>query len=626
MAFDNVVRELVIKLRFAVDSSGMQQAEQRMNRFHSRLQQMGSLNRIQQNFSRLAYSARNIGLGLAASTGGMAFFLNEAGQFNKTRVAFETMTGSVEKGKALLEELHQFALKTPFNIQDVEQNAAMLLGMGIETEKILPTMKALGDVAAGINRPLGMVALNFGQIKTRGVLMGTELRDFARQGVPIIEQLAKQLNVSGAQIQEMSTKRQIPFEEVEKAFINMTSEGGRFANLMFEQAKTWPVMITNFWIRMKILSREVGQKLLPVSKRYLKALKDWIELNQKMISQNLISYFKRTLEAIKRLGLALRSSYVRIKELARGLGGLGNALKIIGALLLTYFAIQFATFLGSIIMGIGAAVISMWALAAAATGATIPAFALNVLFGFLPVLIGLAVIAIVLLADEIYVMATDGETALGKFINTLRDLNMSWETQGMLLGFVLDLVLRLINPFFFLASVITKLTTGKSIGEWFMVGLDYFLDVMVPKISKFFNKMLGWYNAYADWFTNITGGVFGEPLKFDTSEKPEEPVGPKRRNAVDGYTGGSLLDFPTRAEDGLNAVSGSFLGQVPGANPSFLNQNSRSVVNHQKNEINISGATNPEEMAKAVEKAVFNGNRALMNDTTGGLAVSPVGN
>jgi hypothetical protein len=57
-----------------------------------------------------------------------------------------------------------FASKTPFELPDVRANAKQLLAMGIATDDLIPTMKALGDVSAGLSVPMDRLALAYGQV------------------------------------------------------------------------------------------------------------------------------------------------------------------------------------------------------------------------------------------------------------------------------------------------------------------------------------------------------------------------------------------------------------------------------------------------------------------------------
>jgi len=95
--------------------------------------------------------------------------------------------------------------------------------------------------------PMERLILNYGQVRVQGKLTGRELRDFSIAGVPLVAELAKQLNRAESEIAGMVTAGKIGFPEVEKAFQSMTSGGGRFADLMDKQAKT----ITGRWSNLK---------------------------------------------------------------------------------------------------------------------------------------------------------------------------------------------------------------------------------------------------------------------------------------------------------------------------------------------------------------------------------------
>ena len=211
----------------------------------------GEADKTKKSFDKLQKSTKNAdkSMGLLGKTmigfiaGGALLrlgqgIMNVNIQLEQNEVAFTTMLGSAEEAKIFLEQLSDFAAKTPFQIPDVRQNAKLLMAMGIEVQKVLPTMKALGDVSAGLNVPMSRLALNFGQVKTQGKLTGRELRDFSVAGVPLVAELAKQLGVSKAAIADMVSAGKIGFDEVEQAFVSMTSEGGKFNNLMDAQSKT----------------------------------------------------------------------------------------------------------------------------------------------------------------------------------------------------------------------------------------------------------------------------------------------------------------------------------------------------------------------------------------------------
>lgn len=169
-----------------------------------------------------------------------------ADNYEQAKISFTTMLGSADKAESLLSKLSSFAKQTPFELTDVRENAKQLLAMGISADHIVPTMKALGDVSAGLGVPMERLALNYGQVITKGKLAGQELKDFTTAGVPLLDELSKNLGKSKTEIQDMISKGQISADMVTEAFKTMTSEGGRFADLMAKQSGTLSGMRSNF--------------------------------------------------------------------------------------------------------------------------------------------------------------------------------------------------------------------------------------------------------------------------------------------------------------------------------------------------------------------------------------------
>lgn len=185
--------------------------------------------------------------------------VNMRGEFQKLNIAFETMLGNKDKADKLMAQAIELAQKTPFTLQDVATNIKQLLAMGIATESVIDTMRSLGDVAAGVSVPISRIAINYGQVATLGKLQGREVRDFAMAGVPLVEELAKMLNKSKTEINEMVTAGQIGFPMVEQAFKNMASEGGKFYNLMEKQNASVTGQISNLTDKWQLMLNAIGE-------------------------------------------------------------------------------------------------------------------------------------------------------------------------------------------------------------------------------------------------------------------------------------------------------------------------------------------------------------------------------
>lgn len=89
-----------------------------------------------------------------------------------SRLKFETLLGSTERANQMIADLNKFANVTPFENQDLKDNAELLLNFGIAGNKVLPTLKMIGDVSGGNKEKLKSLSLAYAQVSSTGKLMG----------------------------------------------------------------------------------------------------------------------------------------------------------------------------------------------------------------------------------------------------------------------------------------------------------------------------------------------------------------------------------------------------------------------------------------------------------------------
>ena len=87
-----------------------------------------------------------------------------AAQAEQTQLAFEVMLGSAEKAQDVLAGLRKFASSTPFSQADVIGSGRQLLGYDTDAGQIIPTVRMLGDVAAGTGKNLGELTYLYGTL------------------------------------------------------------------------------------------------------------------------------------------------------------------------------------------------------------------------------------------------------------------------------------------------------------------------------------------------------------------------------------------------------------------------------------------------------------------------------
>lgn len=190
----------------------------------------------------IANSYQGIATAIAISLAGIGAIGNQilqiGGEAEQAAISFEVLLGSVQKATQTLAELRQFADVTPFDTATTVQAAKGLAAFGVAQKDLLPTLKVLGDVSAGSGKNLRELGTIFGQVKTAGRLMTQDLNQFTEAGIPIIGQLAKGFKVSESAIRKMAEQGKISFAAVQQAFIDMTSKGGIFFNLMAKQSES----------------------------------------------------------------------------------------------------------------------------------------------------------------------------------------------------------------------------------------------------------------------------------------------------------------------------------------------------------------------------------------------------
>jgi phage-related protein len=185
-----------------------------------------------------AVSTAVIGLGAA----GVA----SAGAYEQSRVALETMLGSADKARSLLIEITEFAKSTPFELPEVVTATKQLLAFGVAQKDLIPTLRRLGDIAAGVGVPVGQLSYVYGQVRLAGKLMAQDLMQFTNAGVPLLDYLSQTMGKTAAEIKKSMDVGMGPtFEDVQKAIEAMTNEGGKFGGMMEKQSHTLNGVFSN---------------------------------------------------------------------------------------------------------------------------------------------------------------------------------------------------------------------------------------------------------------------------------------------------------------------------------------------------------------------------------------------
>lgn len=180
------------------------------------------------------------------------------GQFQQLEIAFETMLGSKEKSDALMRQLVDTAAKTPFDLAGVSNGAKMLLAYGTASEVVNEKLIRLGDIASGLNIPLGDLVTTYGKIQTQGRMFNYDVQMLLGKGIPIVRELAKEMGIAESEVSSLVASGKIGFKELDKVISNLTSEGGMFYNLMAKQSASLTGQIANLGDAYDVMLNEIG--------------------------------------------------------------------------------------------------------------------------------------------------------------------------------------------------------------------------------------------------------------------------------------------------------------------------------------------------------------------------------
>lgn len=225
----------------------------------------------------------------AALLGGLGFeqltssIFNTRSQFQQLEISFNTMLGSADKSKQLMDELIQTAAHTPFDLSSVTSGAKQLLAYGTEAKDVNKTLVQLGDIASGLNIPLGELVYLYGTTVSQGRMFTMDLRQFMGRGVPLAEELGKILHQNTTEVQESVSKGKVTSDIFKEAIANMTQAGGRFGGLMEQQSKTLEGQWSNIGDSIQQAFNEIGKKSEGVFSSGLSIISAMVENWQEVI-------------------------------------------------------------------------------------------------------------------------------------------------------------------------------------------------------------------------------------------------------------------------------------------------------------------------------------------------------
>lgn len=207
-----------------------------------------------------------------AITAGGVFTMQKAVEFVRTimdvrseieslSISFETLLGgSKDLAKQFFGELKDFAIQTPLMLNDLASGAQTMLGFNIDAEKVIPTLKQIGDISMGDSERFKSLTLAFSQMSATGKLMGQDLLQMINAGFNPLTIMSERTGKSISQLKDEMSAGAISSEMVAQAFADATAEGGKFHGMLEKQSKGLKGQISNLKGAIDDMFNSIGEQ------------------------------------------------------------------------------------------------------------------------------------------------------------------------------------------------------------------------------------------------------------------------------------------------------------------------------------------------------------------------------
>ncbi|MCS7224943.1 MAG: tape measure protein [Armatimonadetes bacterium] len=256
----------------AVQSLGQTVATLRspLAQLSQRLSQTGeSLQRTRDSLKRIGNSLALFGTVTTAAVGGaVVAFAQYGSEVQKPKIAFETLTKSQEKANRLFAELTKFAAQTPFEHLQVMKFAQQLMGVGVAAEKVIPLLRSMGDIVAGVGGgsvELERVSRAIAQVMAKGRVQMEEMLQLMEARIPVFQILQRELGLTGKELSNLG-RQGISATQFLEAFQRFSAEqfGGQMQRMMGTIEGAWSNLKDTVQAALGVMGEALAGRLVPI--------------------------------------------------------------------------------------------------------------------------------------------------------------------------------------------------------------------------------------------------------------------------------------------------------------------------------------------------------------------------
>ena len=205
------------------------------------------------------------------------------GKIEALEVSFSTLLRSTEKANQLVSQLKDYGNVTPYDTEGLSRAAQTMLSFGISYEKVMPTLKQLGDVAMGSQDKLSRLTLAFSQMSAAGRVTKEDLNQMVDAGFNPLQVISQQTGESIGTLFDKVSKGQVSVQQIANAFADATNEGGQFHNMALNMSDTVEGKMSTMQDAIDGAYQSIGKFIEPVVKSGIDLLTNGVEALTKEI-------------------------------------------------------------------------------------------------------------------------------------------------------------------------------------------------------------------------------------------------------------------------------------------------------------------------------------------------------
>ena len=205
------------------------------------------------------------------------------GKIEALEVSFSTLLRSTEKANQLVSQLKDYGNVTPYDTEGLSKAAQTMLSFGISYEKLMPTLKQLGDVAMGSQDKLSRLTLAFSQMSAAGRVTKEDLNQMVDAGFNPLQVISQQTGESIGTLFDKVSKGQVSVQQIANAFADATKEGGQFHNMALNMSDTVEGKMSTMQDAIDGAYQSIGKFIEPVVKSGIDLLTNGVEALTKEI-------------------------------------------------------------------------------------------------------------------------------------------------------------------------------------------------------------------------------------------------------------------------------------------------------------------------------------------------------